>query len=607
MNEKNGKLFFKMVGREPISLTKAYTTVGQGTGYDVKIDGAEGAEEDKLLFAIEKIDSSFRLIPGQEKITLNGKPTTKPAPVGPCDRIEWKNKSAVILDANLSHVSAAQESVSKIFEILESVAGDLDGDVSISSLFTKALSAIVAAAGAEEGYLISEVNPEERTEWAILASVGDPQASSRRKELISSTILNDAIQKKTPLCIESLIGHPLARQASIVSARIFSVACLPLRVGQRIFGAVYLHTHTPGRSIKSESLKELTILSTQVALLMAYQAELRRLHLENRELKEAVPVKPAGGLVYQAAHMRELHDRLIKLSGSDLNIIIRGETGTGKELLAREIHRHSPRARGPFVIVNCAAIPPSLIESVLFGHTKGAYTGAQQSRAGKFLQANNGTIFLDEIGELPLEMQVKLLRVLQEKEIEAVGSDRTIKVDFRVVAATHQDLERLITENKFRQDLFFRLNGAPLSVPALRDRGAEEILLLAKHFLERVSPTSVLSEEAKRKITEHGWPGNVRELEQVIARGAVLSSDAVINAKDLELQILAPTKTFAPAAAAIGGNENIKVGKQAYMRDLVDKALQQFGGNRAQAAKHLGISERTLYRVLAADSSGMED
>jgi transcriptional regulator with GAF, ATPase, and Fis domain len=597
------KIFLKIGVSEPVEMIKPYTTVGMGVGHDVRVEG----KEDKLLFAIEKMASDIRLIPGDGKISVNGKSVSRPTPLQRCDRLEWNNNQvAVLLEGNLTSSSAQSESVSKALEILESVAAGLDGDVSISSLFEKALSSIVAAAGAEEGYLISEVNPEERTEWSILARVGDPQtgAFARRKDLVSNTVLNDAVKKKTPVCIESLVGHPLARQASLISARVFSVACLPLRVGQRVFGAVYLHTHTPGRSIKAESLKDLTILSTQIALLMAYQSEIWRIRRENSELKKSIPQK-SSGIVYQSEVMRDLHDRLVKFAASDLNILIRGETGTGKELIAREIHKASPRAKGPFVIVNCAAIPSSLIESVLFGHTKGAYTGAMQSRAGKFLQANGGTIFLDEIGELPLELQVRLLRVLQEKEIEAVGSDRTVKVDFRMVAATHQDIERLVSEGKFRQDLFFRMNGASLSVPSLQQRGKDEIALLAKHFLEEVSPDRTLSEDALTKILNHTWPGNVRELEQVIARAAVLASGSVIHAKDLELaSVAAPIKT---SSIAPQSQENLKTGKQAYMRQLVEKALEQFGGNRAQAARHLGISERTLYRVLASDSGDMND
>lgn len=242
--------------------------------------------------------------------------------------------------------------------------------------------------------------------------------------------------------------------------------------------------------------------------------------------------------------------------------------------------------------VNCGALPPTLIESVLFGYQKGAFTGADRDTKGKFAAADGGTLFLDEIGDLPLELQVKLLRVLQERQIEPLGATRSVAVDIRVVSATHRDLQVLVREGKFREDLFYRLGGATLELPPLRERPGD-ILPLAQAFLERTHSGLALSEAACERLLAHRWPGNVRELEQVVARAAALASGTLIAADDLELR-----DTDASASGELREARGI------HSFEMVQRALARLGGSRARAASALGISERTLYRILASDGSG---
>jgi DNA-binding NtrC family response regulator len=276
-----------------------------------------------------------------------------------------------------------------------------------------------------------------------------------------------------------------------------------------------------------------------------------------------------------------------------------GETGTGKELVARLLHDSSSRAAKAFVAVNCAAIPRELLESELFGHVKGAFTGAIADRKGSFRQADGGTLLLDEIGDMSLEMQAKLLRVLEERVVTPVGATRSERVDLRIVAATHRDLAKLVEEQKFRQDLYFRLNVLPIRIPPLRERPAD-IADLAAHFLVRAAePESMgLSEPAIRVLQAHTWPGNVRELRNVMERAAAIVPGNVVDAGDLSFLVEGPSA--GPPGEfdleLLGGELGIAI--EALERTMIRRALQACAGNRAEAARRLGIHRQLLYKKL---------
>jgi len=595
--------YLKIKGSKPVAIEKSYFTVGLGNGYDLSLPSAES----KIIFSVMNEQESYSLIPGEEKIYVNGKSISKSQVLEALDRIEWKNHTAIFVD----ELEGSKESSPQTnpLSILRGLASSLDSERDLGTTLRRALQAIVDFAGAEQGYLVSDMGTE--SEWRLLASVGNEEVNpgAKRKELVSSTILGEAIKSRKPVYVESMIGHQWERQASIMDARIFSLACTPLLMGDRVFGALYLYTRTPGRSIRKESLDDLNVIATQVALLLSSQNELRKVKRENHRLKTSTPTI-AKNLIFdresQSSPMHLIESRIGKLGGSDLSILIRGETGTGKELIAREIHLNSPRGKGPFVAINVAAIPPSLLESTLFGYVKGAFTGAHKDHPGKFLQANGGTIFLDEIGDLPLDLQAKLLRVLQEKEVEAVGAERTTSIDFRVLAATHQDLEALVSQQKFRQDLYFRLNGATIQVPALKERPSD-IVVLAEHFLTQSAPHLSFSEEAKARLLKHDWPGNVRELQQVIARAAALTDGPDIKPEDLELVVSMPrSPSLGNELVSLEDFASLKDAQLAFTKEFVKRTLDKFGGNRSKVASHLGISERTLYRLLAGDITGRD-
>jgi DNA-binding NtrC family response regulator len=337
--------------------------------------------------------------------------------------------------------------------------------------------------------------------------------------------------------------------------------------------------------------------------------EVQSLREENVRLKEELGHRYRfDNIVGSGPRMQELLGAITRVAPTRATVLLCGESGVGKDLIARAIHHHSPRASQPFVKINCTALPENLMESELFGYEKGAFTGATTTKPGKFEQADNGTVFLDEIGDVPPSIQVKLLRILQEREFERLGSNKTRQIDVRVIAATNVDLRRALEEGNFREDLYYRLNVFPLTIPALRDR-SEDIPLLAEHFLRKCakelgSPVNGLSEAAQRKLVAYHWPGNVRELENVMERSLLYAGSNLLQPEDIRLD-------HAPRRAVPGngnGQNNTTGGAgdflpegvslDEYEQNLIREALRRSGGNKSQAARLLGLTRNALrYRL----------
>jgi transcriptional regulator with GAF, ATPase, and Fis domain len=294
-----------------------------------------------------------------------------------------------------------------------------------------------------------------------------------------------------------------------------------------------------------------------------------------------------SGVLGSSPRIREIFQLLEMVAPSEATVLLLGETGTGKELVAQAIHRNSPRAAGPFVVVNCATLPETLLESELFGHERGSFTGATIRKEGRFVTAHHGTVFLDEIGELTLPIQAKILRVLQAREFEPVGSNRTQKVDVRIITATNRDLETMVREGRFRDDLYYRLNVFPLVLPPLRER-LEDLPVLADFFLKRYGEKNrrgviTLAPEALEAFRRYSWPGNIRELENVIERGVIICQGQVLTPEDLPLAL-----QLRDAGPAAGGET--EPGLPDLERQLISGTLERVAGQRRQAAEILGIS-----------------
>ncbi len=343
------------------------------------------------------------------------------------------------------------------------------------------------------------------------------------------------------------------------------------------------------------------INASELLAILERAREFRRLQSENDELKQQIRQEKRDKTIIGASPvMEQLMEQVEMATATDATILILGESGTGKELIANYVHAHGRRADAPFIKVNCAAIPDNLLEDELFGHEKGAFTGAALSRKGCFERAHTGTLFLDEIAEMPPQLQVKILRVLQEREFERLGGAETVKVDVRLIVATNRNLEDLVESGAFREDLYYRVNVIPLRVPSLRER-REDIPLLANHFLVQSARRNgkeppAMSEEARRLLVGFSWPGNVRELENTIERAVVLGRGREIRAE--ELSFFRGRDAGNDAAPLLEKLLEARVSLPDLEREYIEAGMRRAKGNQSQAAKILGVSRRTLqYRL----------
>jgi Nif-specific regulatory protein len=439
-------------------------------------------------------------------------------------------------------------------------------------------------------------------EISIESSYGlTPAEQKRGRYKLGEGITGRVVQTGEPAIIPKISREPNflnktgARKTDLEKEHSF--LCVPIKQGTEVFGAFSADIVAGEPEVLEGAVQIVTIVCSMIAQAVRLRQEMEEekasLVEENTRLKTVLKESYQPTNIIGKSHaMRALYDLLAQVAPSDTTVLIRGESGTGKEMVAQALHYSSPRADKPFIKVNCAALPETVIESELFGHEKGAFTGAIATRKGRFELADTGTIFLDEIGDLSPAMQVKLLRVLQEREIERVGGNRTIKIDVRVITATNRPLEELLSKNQFREDLYYRLNVFPLHLPPLRERKSD-ILLLADHFIEKYNKRSHksvkrIATSAINLLMSYHWPGNVRELENVVERAVLLAGNDVILGIHLppSLQSAESTGT-APTATLQETVDRIE-------RELILDALKSSKGNYSKAAKSLGITERIM-------------
>jgi transcriptional regulator with GAF, ATPase, and Fis domain len=399
-----------------------------------------------------------------------------------------------------------------------------------------------------------------------------------------------------PLRIHRELVHRALWERSVICANAASssgeaqnIVCVPLESVDKMLGVLYLMSL--GTALGEDQTHFLISISRIAAITLENRLALDALSSENQSLKEQIHTSELVGETPQIGQVKEF---IARVARGDSTVLIRGESGTGKELVARAIHRQSPRGERPFVAINCAAIPESLLESELFGHEKGAFTGAAVTRKGKLEVVEDGTLFLDEIGEMAPLLQAKLLRVLQQREFERVGGNRCLTFAARVLAATNRNLETAIKSGEFRQDLYYRLNVVSITVPPLREH-RQDIPLLALHFAAKYAvkskrPFKGISRDARKLLMNYSWPGNVRELENAIEHAIVLGLTEEILPEDL------PTALLEEQSTAIAGARYHTVVNQT-KRELILSALQESGGNYPQAARSLGIHQKYLHRL----------
>jgi transcriptional regulator with GAF, ATPase, and Fis domain len=411
----------------------------------------------------------------------------------------------------------------------------------------------------------------------------------------SQTILSRVLEENLAVLSNDVQSDAAYREAdSLLERKVHSVLAVPLEVQGKMLGVMYLDASSPGARFDSDLLEFVATLGNITALAIENARHLERLGGENRRLYEELNIHHS--MIGESKAMHEVYDFVSRVAGRDSTVLISGESGTGKELVARAVHANSGRTNKPFVAINCAAITETLLESELFGHERGAFTGAVSQKKGKLEVAEGGTVFLDEIGELAVPMQAKLLRVLQEREFERVGGTRSIKLDVRLIAATNRDLKEASRTGTFRPDLYYRLNVVSLHMPALRER-REDIPLLAAFFAaqygEKVKRrVAGISPEARACLQRYDWPGNVRELENAIERAVVLGSTELILIDDLPDSILEETAASGEPVSAL--HDGIRVAKKV----LIERAIEQANGNYTDAAKILGVHPNHLFRLI---------
>jgi Nif-specific regulatory protein len=410
---------------------------------------------------------------------------------------------------------------------------------------------------------------------------------------VSRTIVQQVLRDGVALLANDAPSETSLVTDSLIEARTHSVMCVPLILFERKLGVIYLDSTVTRDYFNRDHLQLVTAIAGIAAVAIENARQFELLETENERLRTDVNIE--HNMVGESPAMQRVYHFISKVAPTDATVLIGGESGTGKELAARAIHRNSKRAQKPFMAVNCAALNESLLESELFGHEKGSFTGAFAQKKGRLEIADGGTVFLDEIGELTPTLQVKLLRVLQEREFERVGGTVTIKVDLRVIAATNKNLEEAIEMGQFRQDLYYRLNVVSLELPALRER-REDIMLLANYFADKFGARcnrklKGFSAEVRNCLTAYDWPGNVRELENTIERAIVLGTTEWILPEDLPEAVLETKQTSGSTAtyhAAVVQNK----------KQIILRALEEANKNHTEAARLLGIHPNYLQRLI---------
>lgn len=416
-----------------------------------------------------------------------------------------------------------------------------------------------------------------------------------QKVTVSSTVVRRVLKDSAALLVSDAENNEALHTDSLIAAHSRSLLCVPLIMLGHTLGVIYLDTDVPDVRFDEDHLQLLTAIAAIAAVAIQNARHFETLESENRRLVADANLE--HNMVGESASMQQVYQLISKVAASESTVLISGESGTGKELAARAVHTNSNRATRPFVAVNCAALAESLLESELFGHERGAFTGALNQRKGRLEVADGGTIFLDEIAELSAALQTKLLRVLQEREFERVGGTRSIKIDIRVIAATNQDLDVAIARGTFRQDLFFRLNVVELRMPALRER-TEDIPMLANYFAAKYSKKCNrrvlgISPDTQKLLQAYEWPGNVRELENAIERAIVMGTTEDILPEDLPEAIL-EAKALEISDSGSGYHENVAERK----KHLIIDAIKKSNGSFTSAAKLLGLHPNYLHRLV---------
>jgi transcriptional regulator with GAF, ATPase, and Fis domain len=620
-------------------LLKPVSTIGRALGNDVAV-ASKGLAETHAQVLFDGRDFNLEEVDKQGEILINGKRKRR-ARLVHGDRLTLGDAELTfsmfdepthaargsspqlgappLVDAKRSTTSLQLSGLRKLFEFSEKLMTMRKLDELLEAM----LDAVIEVTGAEKGLILllepgDTTAPASPPEAGSSATAAEAQPTSQpaeakpvirasrhvKHESITDTagVISDSIVRRVldtgraVIVSDALTDAQFGQSESVLALRLSSVMCAPLVTQGHVTGAMYVGNDRVKGLFERSQLDVLSIFAGQASLILQNAMLLSALRADKEKLSAELKDKRFGEIIGVCPSMMEVFRKLQKVSTTDISVLITGETGTGKELIAREIHRRSNRANGPFVVINCGAIPENLIESELFGHVRGAFTGAVASRAGKFQAADKGTLFLDEIGELPLNLQVKLLRALQERVVFRVGDSKPEKVDIRVVAATNRVLEEEIRAGRFREDLYYRLNVVNVWLPPLRDRG-DDVLIIAKALLSKYadelkSAVQGFTPQALVAIKKHPWPGNIRQVENRIKKALVLCDKTLLGPEDLDLDQSGDSPILP-----------LEKAKEEFQRKYVLEVLERNNGNRTQTARDLGVDPRTIFRYLEREQN----
>ncbi len=593
------RIQFPGVGVRVYHIYKKITSLGKGQDVDVVLPDPLLADTHAHIH-FDGRDFNIATTDKDAELHINGRRRNKHR-LAQDDRIrvgvaemEFSLFDEPVTDDTAAKTMAELNSYRKLFEFSQKLMAEYE----VGALLDQLMDVIIQVSNADKGFI-------------VLMESGEPVvkvARNLRRETISDavshlsdSILAKVIENKKPLIVSDALSDAQFRNSlSVVNLRLTSVMCVPLLERGTLIGVIYVGNDHVAQLFDESSLEVLTIFASQASLLIRNALLVNELQLDNRSLQERIERMRFGEILGASPVMQDVFRKVQKVAGTDISVLVTGETGTGKELIARELHNRSPRAKGPFVSINCGAIPENLLESELFGYVRGAFTGAVANKTGRFQGANKGTLFLDEIGEMPVALQVKILRALQDRVVLRVGDTVPENVDIRVVAATNRDLETEIRAGRFREDLYYRLNVVHLHLPPLRDRG-DDIVVLARYLLGRYAPeygnkVRGFSPSAIAAIKRHRWPGNIRELENRIKKAAVLADKALLGPEDLSLN----PDELPPILALTEARER-------WQREYINEVLALNGGNRTKTARDLGVDPRTIFRHLEKEEGGSDE
>ncbi len=589
-------LYIKPPGKDALQvpLFKRITSLGRAAGNDVVVDDPQ-IPETALTLTADGATWVVEALPGATLLFGGKKRRRQVLGIGQSFAvgetvIEIRPETAPVATST-PRTPARKDKRERIFALgtLHEFSRRLLGGYDLPRLLDALLDAIIEVTGADKGFLILIEDGELHIQSARNL---DQQTIDDAVSRVSDSIIAKVVRDREPIIVsDAMRDEAFSASESVVNLKLCSVMCVPLLHKGDLMGLIYVGNDSIVDLFEPEDLEILTIFAAQASLILANALLVNDLTRETESLRRALEDKRFGEIIGACDAMRDVFRKIEKVAGTDISVLITGETGTGKELVAREIHRRSPRAEGPFVAINCGAIPETLLESELFGHVRGAFTGAVSNREGRFQAAHGGTLFLDEIGELPPQLQVKLLRAIQEKTVTRVGDVRAQSVDIRILAATNRDLKEEIRAGRFREDLYYRLNVITLHLPPLRERG-DDVLVIARYLLETFaaehgSKVRTFSPAALKAIRRYTWPGNIRQLENRLRKAVVLAEGSAVTPEDLDLD-----------EGSFEALQPLQQALEAFKAEYINRALERNGGNRTKTARDLGVDPRTIFRHL---------